>query len=175
MKKCFVKIVAAFVVCLGVTLNPSSSLGQSIIARHHGLRSGSLGLFHIPSSTRETTAGPPSSRQYTFTIIEFPGQLYTNGNGANSVGQIVGVYGPAVSQGGYGDGFLLTTRRHKKSISETFSTIDFPKAISQWRRHQGRAGAVAPCKQQDHDGCLHSSTLTDQARSARPGGQHDPA
>jgi hypothetical protein len=131
VKKSFVTVIAGLLVCLGMMLSASSGLGQSMVARHRGRHSGSPGLLQAPSSTRELAAASLSSPQYAFTIIDFPGQLYTNGNGANSVGQIVGVYGPAVSQGGYGDGFLLTTRRHKKSISETFSTIDFPKATSQ--------------------------------------------
>jgi hypothetical protein len=130
VKKSFVKVMTVFLF-LGVMLNASSGLGQSIVARHRGLRPGSPGLFQVPSPTRELTAVPPGSPQYTFTIIDFPVQLYTNGNGANSAGQIVGTYGPAVSQGGYCDGFLLTTRRHKKSISETFSTIDLPKVTNQ--------------------------------------------
>jgi hypothetical protein len=132
MKKSFVKVVAVLLAYLGVMLSASSGLGQSIVARHRGLRSGSPGLFQVPSSTGELTDGPLSSPQYTFTIIDFPGQLYTNGNGANSAGQIVGSYGPLVSKGDLGNhGFLLTMSRHKKSISETFSTIDFPKVTNQ--------------------------------------------
>lgn len=112
MKRGIAKVMAGLFVCLGVMLSASSSPAQSIGARTRGARSVAPGL-----------------PQYNFTLIDVPGTIYTGGASLNSVGQIVGGYGPLV-QSQWGDhGFQVSIG--KKGMSETFRTIDFPKSTNQ--------------------------------------------
>jgi uncharacterized membrane protein len=86
---------------------------------------------------------------YRFTKIDFPGATYTNGNGINARGDIVGRYDDV---NGVGHGYLL-----RKGV---FSTIDFPHASLTGPRAINARGDIAG-RFQFEDGIDHGFLLHD--------------
>jgi len=103
---------------LGLALIPSTSLAQvGLASKFPGKRPASAAAQAASHPTQ--TAGSPS---YTYTLLNFPGALYTYADGINpgattSKIEIVGAYGLADGDEDY-KGFLATVSG-KKTVTET--------------------------------------------------------
>jgi len=89
-----------------------------------------------PLSQADGTS-PASSPKYAFTVLDFPGTLYTNGFGINSGAasskvEIVGGIGTNVSDPiGYTGGFLMYYAETKSATTEIFRGVNIPGATQQ--------------------------------------------
>ncbi len=109
---------------LGLALLPSISVAQVALGSklpHKRSRSAAAQA----ASHQTKTPGSPS---YTFTLLSFPGSLYTYANGINpgatgSKTEIVGGYGAA--NGDLDQGFLAHLSG-KKAVTETYQAVNYP-------------------------------------------------
>jgi hypothetical protein len=124
MTKQTVKHFALSLVVLGVVLTPPLSLAQARFAPK-------LPGKHAASSSAQAAsrqAKTPDSPTYNYTLLSFPGTLYTYATGINlgattSKIEIVGGYGPDVEDTPAG---FLARVSEKKTVAETYEAVNYP-------------------------------------------------
>lgn len=93
-------------------------------------------------------AAPESSTKYSFTVLDFPGTLNTNGFGINSGAAsskvlIVGGIGSGAGQPiGFNGGFRLNYAETKGATTETFRGVNMPGATEQAASGVNDAGDI---------------------------------
>lgn len=105
---------------LGLALIPSTSLAQAGLTSKFPARRPASAAQAASHQTK--TPGSPS---YTYTLLSFPGTLYTNANGINkgatsSKIEIVGEYGA---------GSFLAHVSGTKAVTETYRAVNYPHVL----------------------------------------------
>ena len=108
---------------LGLALIPSTSLAQVGLASKLPGKNPATAAAQAASHRAQT----PGSPSYTYTLLSFPGDLYTYAVGINkgantSKIEIVG----SQSQGGF-----LVGVSEKKTVSEAYQAVNYPHAAEQ--------------------------------------------
>ena len=112
--------------------------------KHCGLITACLCVF--------ATAASGAGQVLVFTTIDFPGSVFTNAQGLNALGEIVGIY---TDTAGQQHGFLRS--------GEQYRSIDFPNAKSTQVRGIGPAGDIVGTYQRENEtafGANHGFLMT---------------
>jgi len=123
MTKQTLKHFALSLALLGLALSASPSMAQvGLTSKRPGARAASS-----PAQAASHRAQTPGSQSYTYTLLSFPGDLYTYAVGINkgattSKIEIVG----SQSQGGF-----LVGVSEKKTVSEAYQAVNYPHAAEQ--------------------------------------------
>ena len=123
MTKQTLKHFALSLALLGLALSASPSMAQvGLTSKRPGARAASS-----PAQAASHRAQTPGSPSYTYTLLSFPGDLYTYAVGINkgattSKIEVVG----SQSQGGF-----LVGVSEKKTVSEAYQAVNYPHAAEQ--------------------------------------------
>jgi hypothetical protein len=130
MRKQTLKNFAVSLVLLGVSLIPSPSIAQVRASSKLPGKRAVSSAARAPNRQTQT----PGSPSYTYTLLNFPGTLFTQAAGINpgattSKTEIVGGYGPLVeiNQGGF-----LARVSGKKTVVETYKAVNYPHGTQQY-------------------------------------------
>src|SRR5271170_3450027 len=124
------KHFAISVAVFGVALIPSLSLAQVGLASKLPGKRAASSVVHATGRQAQT----PTSPSYTYTLLNFPGTLFTQAAGINpgattSKIEIVGGYGPLVE---INAGGFLARVSGKKTVVETYKAVNYPHVTQQY-------------------------------------------